>query len=452
MMCASSTEFALVQGRDMPTYNITKSYEWNYEHGPDFHSGVFQRHLTPQVRLLDFKLSSRFGIPAGLLLNSRWVKRYAELGFDLLTYKTVRTSKRESLPFPNCLPVYTDGQLTPDRFSEPLIGTLQYSPDDPSKFSITNSLGVPSTDPREWQKDVEACKQYLGQGQILIVSVVGTYEDGQTQESFVRDFTRCAMLAGEAGADVVELNLSCPNSPAEEGALYTEPDLAGEIARSVKREIKDTPLFLKVGYFEDRSLLEQMVERTAGSIEGIVAINTIKMTVVDREGRQALPGANRARAGICGAGIKALGLQTCRWLVDLREKGQYDFVIIGVGGAMTPHDIDDYVETGADGVQSCTAAMWNPYLAIEYYLSHFSRELWRKGRSPEIVDYSQTGAPERIDPDVLRRQSLGEIMILLPIWGDVRTCPACGARLKDVSHQFRSYRFCPLCRDSVPVG
>ena len=50
-------------------------------------------------------VDSPLGIPAGPLLNSRWILYYAGLGFSVLTYKTVRSAFRASYERPNLIPV-----------------------------------------------------------------------------------------------------------------------------------------------------------------------------------------------------------------------------------------------------------------------------------------------------------------------------------------------------------
>src|SRR5258705_62835 len=51
--------------------------------------------------LLGRPLNSSLGIAAGPLLNSKWVEAYARLGFDVLTYATVRSTFQAAYPLPN---------------------------------------------------------------------------------------------------------------------------------------------------------------------------------------------------------------------------------------------------------------------------------------------------------------------------------------------------------------
>lgn len=79
-----------------PTYDIGRSYEANYLEGPFLKEMPPARQIREKVKFLGFDVNSPLGIPAGPLLNSRWIIAYAELGFDLLVYKTVRTTEPPS--------------------------------------------------------------------------------------------------------------------------------------------------------------------------------------------------------------------------------------------------------------------------------------------------------------------------------------------------------------------
>ncbi|MBI3610049.1 MAG: dihydroorotate dehydrogenase [Nitrospirae bacterium] len=351
-----------------PTYDVRKSYEWNYRNGPLF-KGPYPppRKIRKRVRLLDFELNSPLGIAAGPLLNSDWIRVYAKLGFDLLSYKTVRTRSRSSNPKPNCVFVETRGPLTDDRLNE----TLQTKSRPPTRLreiSITNSFGVPSRNPSVWQEDVQRAKRYLDKGQVLIVSTLGSAEYYPDTPSFIKDFAQSAAKAREAGADIVELDLSCPNSNAAEGMIYLDPNFSGAISKAAKAELGAVPLFIKLGNFWKREQFESVVKANAPHVNGIIGINTVKMTVLDENMNPAIPG--RPQSGVCGAGIKPSGLQFVRWLYETRKMNRYDFVIIGVGGIMTPDDIGEFLSIGIDAVEVATAAMWDPYLAYRYYRSH----------------------------------------------------------------------------------
>ena len=306
-----------------------------------------------------------FGIAAGTLPTSRHTEAAFRLGFDVVCYKTQRSGEFLSNPYPNVLALDVQGDLTLDKLSQPLVGKDTF-PSDVSELSITNSFGVPSRGPGIWRSDLEKALAGAGKGQLLIMSVVGTIREGASEDEYYDDFASTAKIAVEAGAKIIEVNLSCPNV-ASEGVICYSPSAVLEICRRTKAAIGDIPLIIKVGYYshDQQALLKQIVESVAPFIAAISAINTLPGTIVDEAGNQALPGKGRNKSGICGASIKWAGLDMVRRLDELRKTNGYNYEIIGVGGVMKPSDYKEYVAAGADCVQAATAPMWNQYLAQE---------------------------------------------------------------------------------------
>jgi dihydroorotate dehydrogenase len=105
-------------------------------------------------------------------------------------------------------------------------------------------------------------------------------------------------------------------------------------------------------------------------VDGISAINTLAAPIITEDGKQAFPGPGREKAGVSGSAIKWAGIEMVNRLKHIREALKLEYVIIGMGGVMTPRDFEDYRTAGADLVQSATGAMWNPDLAhqVKSYL------------------------------------------------------------------------------------
>lgn len=98
-----------------PFYDVSRSYEDNYEQGP---FGAFAEALKDGnsadaagttsegasegalATFLGQPVNLPFGIPAGPLLNSRFTTAAFRMGFDLATYKTVRSRAWGCNPFP----------------------------------------------------------------------------------------------------------------------------------------------------------------------------------------------------------------------------------------------------------------------------------------------------------------------------------------------------------------
>lgn len=309
---------------------------------------------------MGFKVYEPFGIPAGPLLNSKYVAGAFKNGFDIAVYKTVRANTFPCHPFPNVLAVHPDGDLTPEKAVEPLVADTHYG----TPLSITNSFGVPSKDPAVWQADAKVAVAAADKGQVMVMSFMGTVREGQTKSEFVADFVKAAELAAATGAKILEVNLSCPNL-GNEGLVCYNLDMTREITAAIRGAIGKTPLILKVGYFQDKEQLKKLSEIADKYADAIAAINTIQATIVNEKGEQALPGPMRSRSGVCGASIKWAGLEMTRNLAKIRRSQDYNFQIIGVGGVTVPADYFEYRKAGADAVMSATGAMWNPGLARE---------------------------------------------------------------------------------------
>ncbi|PLS24039.1 diguanylate cyclase [Bifidobacterium imperatoris] len=306
-----------------------------------------------------------FGIPAGPLLNSRYTTAAFRMGFDLATYKTVRSRAWGCNPFPNVLAVHpasADGSLTPGsaELDEGVLADTNYE----QPISISNSFGVPSQEPDVWQPDMRAAIAAAGPGQVLVPSFQGSRVEGMSEEDYIADHATTARLVKETGAKLMVMNTSCPNE-GHNRLLCHNPLLVGRITEAVKNEIGDTPLMIKLAFIPSDDDLELMVRSTVGrgTVQGFSTINTISAKLVDKDGNQALPGAGRDRSGVCGSAIRGAGLEMVRRLAALRERLGLEFAINGVGGVVSPADYQAYKVAGADSVMSATGAMWDAELA-----------------------------------------------------------------------------------------
>jgi dihydroorotate dehydrogenase (NAD+) catalytic subunit len=346
-----------------PFYDPTLSYEDNYEKGPfsDFATGEkFEQVGDPQHDFLGQKVYLPFGIPAGPLLNSKFVKGAFDQGFDIAVYKTVRADAFPCHPFPNVLSLDIEGDLTPEKLEKPVVANTDYK--DP--ISITNSFGVPSRKPEVWQGDAKKAVSYAGKGQVMILSFMGTVRPDQTQDEFIADYVLAAKLAHETGAKILEANLSCPNI-GNEGLVCYNLEVTEKVAKGIREVVGNTPLVLKVGFYKNDSDMEKLADIVNEYADDVAGINTLQATVVDAHGNQALPGPNRLRSGICGHCIKWAGLDFVKRMKTIRDKKGYKFSITGVGGVTSPEDYKEFRDAGADVVMSATGAMWNPKLAQE---------------------------------------------------------------------------------------
>ncbi|HEU4985122.1 MAG TPA: hypothetical protein VFT58_05730, partial [Nitrososphaera sp.] len=265
-------------------YDPAKTYDDNFDNGPFLVGGddkPYTQKGEPRFTFLGKPLYSPFGIPAGPLLNSNYTRYVFERGFDAVVYKTQRSVSFPVNEFPNILFLDIDGDLTLEKASKPLLGKSK-STLTAKKFSITNSFAVPSRGPEFWVPDLKKAISYQGKGQLLISSVQGTIQDGFSDDDYFEDFAVTAGMAKDAGAEAIEVNLSCPNV-ATEGVICYQYDSVVSICRKVKERVGDVPIIIKIGYFsaEQNELFERLVKDTSSYVSAIASINTIAAPVVD---------------------------------------------------------------------------------------------------------------------------------------------------------------------------
>jgi len=352
-----------IAGMSQPFYDPQKSYEENYQNGPfgAFADGQVYANLgEPTQHFLGQPVYVPFGIAAGPLLNAKFVKAALDIGFDLVVYKTVRTTEVAAHQWPNIVPVKTPSHLSLTTAQDGVTAADHYD----VHAGITNSFGVPSAAWEVWQKDLAEAVHCAGKGQVVIGSFQGTRQEGMTQEEYITDYAEAARLTTETGVKVLEANLSCPNENTNR-LLCFDPDTVKEIVLAIREQVGKIPLILKIAYFADQQELEHLVTEVGPFIDAISAINTIPAKVVRKNGQQALPGRGREISGVCGAPIHWAGLEMVERLAQLRKSLNLTFAIIGVGGVTDPAGFMRFRQAGADAVMCATGAMWNPFLAQE---------------------------------------------------------------------------------------
>jgi len=345
----------------METYRRDRSYAWNYRHGPSFR-GPFPR--LPRAEAKDFfghRVASRIGVAAGLLLNSRWIECYSRLGFDVLTYKTVRSAHRPCYPLPNWVWVETADGRPLDVSRDQVLRVLRRRPRRVVDVTSAVCFGMPSQEPRVWRRDVARARRSLRRDQVLVVSVVGTPRDGGGEESLLEDFALCARWAAQAGAHIVEANFSCPNVCTPEGGVFQDAALSGRLAATLREALSSTPLFIKCGHFRASRELHAFYRAVAPSADAVVLVNGVARRVLRDDGRPAFGAFERA--GILGREILPAALENVRQAVRFARAEALEVGTIGVGGVLDEDAPEGYFAAGAAGVVLGGAPMLDPHLA-----------------------------------------------------------------------------------------
>jgi len=332
-------------------YRVDRSYSWNYEHVPAL-PRVRRLPLGPGAHLLGYDLNSPLGVAAGPLLNSRWIEGYARLGYDILTYATVRSQPHGALSLPNIRHVDNREQGAAVISKRPAVN---------GNTTIAVSLGQPSMDPEVWRKDVRRAKERIGRGQMLVVSVMGTPSVTEGIDAFIADYALCATWASEAGADAIEVHLAAPNPFAEPGLMvYEHIPLAAQILYRVRTSVS-VPVLAKLGIFRTPRALHETATKLAAWAHGFVLVHAIPRRVVDDEGKAAFEG--REWAEVVGSATFPVASRQVEELLAWRRAGAWPQAILAVGGISTEERARHLLREGADATLVATAALFDPLFA-----------------------------------------------------------------------------------------
>ena len=333
-----------------PLYRLDRTFEQNAAAGPNFAGPYPEVPSTPMKDFLGYRVASRFGIAASLVLNERWFELYSRLGFDLLTYKTIRSRERRAHPPPNWL-FLDEPNLAERSCSDAAIAlkTIGDIPAAPLTATAAGSIGMPSSAPEVWRRDIRNCRARLRAGQVLIVSVVGTADAGTSEAEFVADFGALAAEAKDAGAQVVELNFSCPNVGRRESEVYRDTDSAVKIAKAARAAIGSLPLLVKVGVIEQHEQMSGLLQSLSGIVDGVVMINAPRRMILDKNGAPAF-GSNRAHAGMMGGATFDVAMQCVQSAVNIVQRDRLALHVLAVGGVHSPERISAFFDAGAYAV------------------------------------------------------------------------------------------------------
>jgi dihydroorotate dehydrogenase (NAD+) catalytic subunit len=171
----------------------------------------------------------------------------------------------------------------------------------------------------------------------LIISVYGYSE---------KEYAQVAKKAVAAGADAVELNVSCPHVKETGSEIGQNPAILSKVVKEVKA-IVDKPVFVKLSpNVTDIASIAEAASK-AGA-DAITAINTVRAMAIDAE--IVMPVLGNRRGGLSGSGIKPIAL---RCVYDIYERVKVP--IIGCGGVTDWRDAVEFILAGASAVQIGTA-------------------------------------------------------------------------------------------------
>ena len=156
----------------------------------------------------------------------------------------------------------------------------------------------------------------------------------------IESYTNVALKAERAGADAIEINISCPH--AEVSSIGIDKNLTFSIVKSMKEEL-NIPLFVKLNP-NVTNLGEIALAAQNGGADAVVAINTLAAMKVDINTKR--PILSHGSGGLSGRAIHPIAVKMVHDLYKI-----LDIPIIGCGGASNWEDVIEFILVGASAVQ-----------------------------------------------------------------------------------------------------
>jgi len=226
-------------------------------------------------------------------------------------------------------------------------GDIFYSND---VFSL-NALGLPNPGMKYYEKNLPVMASMAHDaGKYLFVSIAGFGQFG---------YDELTEMALRAGADLIELNLGCPNIQRPNMPIPCfDGILTDKILRNVNNSTFDLVDSVRIAVKLSPMSNPFKIKKTAQMLNGHKMINVVTTSNTfpnalsyTHDGKYAIS-PTLEFAGMGGPALKPITLGQIKQLKSyLRE----DIEIIGVGGIQNGQDVADYLTTGANAIQIATA-------------------------------------------------------------------------------------------------
>ena len=211
--------------------------------------------------------------------------------------------------------------------------------------------------PQQWFDDIRRLKREFPE-KLIVSSIMG---DAKSPD----DWTELALGSQDAGADLLELNFSCPHGYPEKGqgaAIGQSAKYTALVVSWLKEDSRiRIPLVPKLtAATADISHIGEAAAQAGAA--GLSGINTVPSFFgFDLRTLQPKPSVSgySTTGGYSGPGIKPIALRCIHELA--KSPG---LPLMAGGGIFSGYDAAEFILLGAPLVQICTAVMWDGYNII----------------------------------------------------------------------------------------
>jgi dihydroorotate dehydrogenase (NAD+) catalytic subunit len=231
---------------------------------------------------------------------------------------------------------------------------------------LLNAVGLPNPGIYKFKKEIEDLEDLQVP---LIVSIFGFSH---------KEYAKVAEVAVEAGADAIEINLSCPHVKGSGAEIGKDPMMIKNVVKEVKAIVKK-PVLVKLT--SDVADIKELAEAAvSGGADVITAINTVRAMAIDIETSR--PILAHKIGGLSGGVIKPIAVRCVYEIYQV-----VDVPVIGCGGVRTWNDAIELMLAGASAIQIGSAIAYENLTVFGSVVDGITSYLDKKGYSSvkEIV-------------------------------------------------------------------
>ncbi|XP_048482969.1 dihydropyrimidine dehydrogenase [NADP(+)] isoform X3 [Plutella xylostella] len=342
---------------------------------PKFHSPIDEVDIS--VTVCGIRFENPFGLAsAPPTTSAAMVRRAFQQGWGFVVTKTFGLDKDLVT---NVSPRIVHGITSGENYG-------------PAQGSFLNIELISEKCEAYWCRSIAELKRDFPT-KVVIASIMCSYNEA--------DWTELAQKAEAAGADALELNLSCPHGMGESGmglACGQDPVLVKGISQWVRKAVK-IPFFVKLTPNITDIVTIAMAAKEGGA-DGVSAINTVSGLMSVKADATPWPAVGTEKrttyGGVSGNATRPMGLRA----VSAIGNKLPGFPVLGIGGIDSADSAFAFMLCGAPVVQICSAVQNQDFSVIDDYCTGLKALLYLRslgldgwnGQSPPTVKH-QKGKP-----------------------------------------------------------
>ena len=199
---------------------------------------------------------------------------------------------------------------------------------------LINAMGLPNPGIKEFINELRQTKDFSVP---IVVSVYGFSAE---------EYALVTKKAVDAGAEAVELNVSCPHVQETGSEIGQNPEILAKVVKKVKTSV-EKPVLVKLSP-NITNITENAEAAANAGADALTAINTVKAMAIDTE--TTMPILSNKTGGLSGPAIKPIAVRCVYEIYECTK-----LPIIGCGGITNWRDAVEFLLAGATAIQIGTA-------------------------------------------------------------------------------------------------